>query len=325
MQVSETSLMTQTIESTPQPTSFTSLDTTGRAPVVATTAPTVSLILPCYNEKNGIAGTLDQLQESLKAMQPYDLIVVDDGSTDGTAETLRQAVQKHPSIRVITHKRNRGYGAALKTGIRQSASELIVITDADGTYPNQRIPELVAACADVDMVVGARTADDVTYPLIRKIPKVFLKAYASWIARQDIPDLNSGMRVFRRNVVERFLNILPDGFSFTTTITLAMLTNSFIVRYVPIGYSPRIGKSKIKPIRDTLGFFQLILRTGMYFAPLRVYGPVLVAMFLAFMVSLGFDVLVARDLTEKTLLLMILFLNSTMFALLADMIDKRSS
>lgn len=285
----------------------------------------VTLVLPCYNEKNGIGGTLDQLRASLQALEPYELIVVDDGSVDGTAEALREAVTRHPTIRVITHKRNRGYGAALKTGIRQASSDLIVITDADGTYPNHRIPELVAAAEDADMVVGSRTAHDVQYPLIRKIPKVFLKAYASWIAHQEIPDLNSGMRVFRRDVVNRFLNILPDGFSFTTTITLAMLTNSFMVQYIPIGYSPRIGKSKIKPIRDTLRFFQLILRTGMYFAPLRVYGPVLVVMFLGFLGSLSYDVFVLRDLTEKTLLLMVLFLNSTMFALLADMIDKRNS
>ena len=287
--------------------------------------PRATLVMPCFNEEDGIGKTLDQLRAQLVALEPYELIVVDDGSTDGTAAAIQEALERHPDVRVITHKRNRGYGAALKTGIRQAESELIIITDADGTYPNERIPELVAAAEDADMVVGSRTAHDVTYPLIRKIPKVFLKAYASWIARQDIPDLNSGLRVFRRDVVNRFLNILPDGFSFTTTITLAMLTNHYMVRYVPIGYSPRIGRSKIKPIRDTLRFFQLILRTGMYFAPLRVYGPVLLAIFAGFLASLGHDIFVRNDLTEKTLLLMILFLNSAMFALLADMIDKRSA
>jgi hypothetical protein len=175
------------------------------------------------------------------------------------------------------------------------------------------------------MVVGARVADDAQYPLIRKIPKSVMRAYSVWIAGQEILDLNSGMRVFRRSVVERFLNILPNGFSFTTTITLAMLTNGYKVEYLPIGYAARIGKSKIRPFQDTLNFFQLILRTGMYFAPLRIYAPVLVVMLFAFLASLGYDVFVLRDLTEKTLLLMILFLNSTMFALLADMIDKRSS
>ena len=177
---------------------------------------------------------------------------------------------------------------------------------------------------DVDMVVGSRTGEDVEYPLIRKIPKVFMRAYAVWITRQDIPDLNSGMRVFRRSVLERFLNVLPDGFSFTTTITIALMTNRYRVRYVPISYAARTGKSKIKPIRDTLAFFQLILRTGMYFAPLRVYGPVLWIMFAAFIASISYDVFVLRDLTEKSLLLLMLFIISTIFALLADMLDKRS-
>lgn len=289
------------------------------------TTPRFSLIVPCFNEQGGIRKTIADLRATLRDADDYELIVVNDGSSDDTAKILQAEQLQDPALRVVTHARNRGYGAALKTGIRSSRSELIVITDADGTYPNHRLPELIEVAANADMVVGARIADDVTYPLIRKIPKVFLRAYSAWIARQDIPDLNSGMRVLRRSVVERFLRVLPDGFSFTTTITLAMLTNHYVVQYVPIGYSARIGKSKIRPIRDTVNFFQLILRTGMYFAPLRVYGPVLWLMFFAFAGSICYDVFVLRDLTEKTLLLMILFITSTMFALMADMIDKRSS
>lgn len=294
------------------------------APAPLEAQPAFSLIVPCYNEQGAIARTLAELRAALGSVEGYELIIVDDGSTDDTASILQAEADSDPQLRVLRHSRNRGYGAALKSGVRASRSELIVITDADGTYPNHRIPELLKAAADADMVVGARTADDVTYPMIRKIPKMFLRAYAAWIAHQDIPDLNSGMRVLRREVVERFLSVLPDGFSFTTTITLAMLTNRYVVRYVPIGYSARTGKSKIRPIRDTAKFFQLVLRTGMYFAPLRVYGPVLWIMFFAFIGSIGYDVFVLRDLTEKTLLLMILFITSTMFALLADMIDKRS-
>lgn len=203
--------------------------------------------------------------------------------------------------------------------------ELIVITDADGTYPNERIPELVELAKTADMVVGARTAKNVKYSPIRKIPKLFLSAYASWLAGQKIPDLNSGLRVMRRSVVERFFNILPDSFSFTTTITLAMLTNYRRVLFIPIGYSPRVGNSKIRPIRDTLLFFQLILRTGMYFAPLRVFFPLGVLLSCAFLVSLMYDVFVLQNLTEKTLLLLLFGMNTAMFALLADMIDKRSA
>jgi glycosyltransferase involved in cell wall biosynthesis len=297
----------------------------GRALAIEPGEPRFTIIVPCYNEEKGIGKTISELRKSLEAVTDYELLIVNDGSTDRTGEALDALKKADPSLRVVTHRRNRGYGAALKTGIRNSTSELLVITDADGTYPNHRIPELVDAAEEVDMVVGARIADDVEYPLIRKIPKAFLRWYAIWIAQHDIPDLNSGMRVFRRSLVERFFNILPDGFSFTTTITLAMLTNRYNVQYVPIGYKTRIGKSKIKPVRDTLRFFQLILRTGMYFAPLRVFSPVLVITFIGFIVSLGYDVFIRDDLTEKTLILMILFINSTMFALLADMIDKRSS
>lgn len=292
---------------------------------LAVLAPRFSLVVPCFNEEYAIAATVDELIATLETEGPYEIVIVNDGSTDGTEAALQQLAVREPGLRIVHHSRNKGYGAALKTGIRHAASDLIVITDADGTYPNHRIGELVDLARDADMVVGARVGSDVQYPLIRKIPKVFMRAYAEWIAGQDIPDLNSGMRAFRRSVVERFFNILPNGFSFTTTITLAMLTNSYTVHYMPISYAARIGKSKIKPVQDTLRFFQLILRTGMYFAPLRIYAPILVTVLLAFLGSLAYDVFVLRDLTEKTLLLMVLLLNSGMFALLADMIDKRSS
>ena len=283
-----------------------------------------SIIVPCYNEEDAIEQTVNELLRGLPIDTDYEIIIVNDGSTDATAGKLEMLLRHVPILRVVNHHRNRGYGAALKTGIRHANNELIVITDADGTYPNDRIPELVEETRDADMVIGARISDNVDYPLIRKIPKLFLRKYAEWIAEQDIPDINSGLRVFRRSIADRFLNILPNGFSFTTTITLAMLTNSYPVRFVPIDYSRRIGKSKIRPIRDTVNFFQLILRTGMYFAPLRIFTPLLVVMMAAFLASLWYDIFVLADLTEKTLLLMILLLNSGMFALLADMIDKRT-
>jgi len=199
-----------------------------------------------------------------------------------------------------------------------------VITDADGTYPNERIPDLVELAASADMVVGARTSANVTYSRLRSIPKWFLKHFAEWLVRRKIPDINSGLRVFRSDTVARFIRILPDTFSFTTTITLAMLTNGYDVHYEPIDYHKRVGKSKIRPIRDTLGIAQLILRTGMYFAPLRVFFPVSLLFGAGFLVSLAFDVFMRSDLTEATLVLLVASTQLGMFALLADMIDKRS-
>lgn len=205
--------------------------------------PAFSLVLPVYNEELAIAATLVHLKESLRFTScEYEIVTINDGSTDGTSKILRY----RSDIRSIEHRRNRGYGAALKTGIRHARYPLIVITDADGTYPNERIPELVAIARQADMVVGARIGASVQYPTIRRIPKWFLIRFAEWVSRTSIPDLNSGLRVFRKSVVEKFLNILPDSFSFTTTITIAMLTNGYIVHYEPVDYRYRVGKSKIK-------------------------------------------------------------------------------
>lgn len=284
--------------------------------------PAFSIVIPVFNEAGAVEATIREIQEMLCSGDvDHELIVVDDGSSDGTSELLSRI----QDIRLITHPNNLGYGASLKSGIRAAVHPLIVITDSDGTYPNHRIPELVSLCSDFDMVVGSRTGDNVQYPLIRKIPKFFLKRFAEWMARQPIPDMNSGMRVFRKDVAEKFIGIFPDGFSFTTTITLAMLTNRFRVKFVPIDYHARIGRSKIRPIADTLRFIQLILRTGMYFAPLRVFLPAACALLLAFSVSACYDIFVLANLTDKTLILFVAGLQTGMFALLADMIDKRNS
>jgi glycosyltransferase involved in cell wall biosynthesis len=278
-----------------------------------------SVVIPAYNEDDGILAALAALQSGL-ASENCEIIVVDDGSTDRTAELLRSV----EGIRTLAHTHNRGYGAALKTGIRHARHPLIVITDADGTYPNERIPDLVRLAASADMVVGARTSANVEYSFVRSVPKWFLKHFAEWLVRHRIPDINSGLRVFRSDAVARFIRILPDAFSFTTTITLAMLTNGYTVHYEPVDYHKRVGRSKIRPIRDTLGIAQLILRTGMYFAPLRVFFPVALLFGGGFLASLAFDVFMRRDLTEATLVLLVASTQLGMFALLADMIDKRS-
>ena len=282
--------------------------------------PTFSLVIPVYNEEDAIAGTVSHLHQILQSYQ-YEIIVVNDGSTDTTSQVLASVT----GIKLIEHNHNRGYGAALKTGIRQAQYPLIVITDADGTYPNERIPDLLELSKKADMVVGSRTGKNVTYSTLRKIPKWFLVRFAQWVTKTKIPDLNSGLRVFHRDILVKFIPVLPNTFSFTTTITIAMLTNNYIVHYEPIDYFHRVGKSKIKPIRDTLRFVQLILRMGVYFAPLRIFLPVAGLFSLGCLGSLCNDLFIERDLTESTLILFVAAIQVGMFALLADMIDRRSA
>jgi len=283
-----------------------------------------SIVIPCYNEVGAIEDTLREIESSVFWPDPYEVIVVNDGSRDGSTEVLERLAEELPKLRVLHHARNRGYGAALKSGIAVAYAPIIVITDADGTYPNHRIPEFVEGCANFEMVIGSRTADDVEYSKIRSIPKFFLKRWVSWLAGQPVPDMNSGLRAFRRSTIEHFIGIMPDGFSFTTTSTLAFLTNFRPVQFLPIGYKTRIGKSKIKPIRDTLRFSMLILRTGMYFAPLRLLSPVIALFALLSLGSLAYDVFWVANLSDKTTLLFMLTFNTALFALLADMIDKRT-
>ena len=280
----------------------------------------VSVIIPVFNEEKGIKATLGNLHAHLATSDfNYEVIIVNDGSTDNTRGILRSC----QDILVVEHGRNRGYGAALKTGIRHARFPLIAITDADGTYPNEKIPDLVAHAARADMVVGARIGAINETSLTRRIAKWFLTRFAEWIVGCPIPDLNSGLRVFHKRLVERFLNILPDTFSFTTTITIAMLTNRYRVLYEPIDYHSRVGTSKIHPVSDTLRFLQLILRTGIYFAPLRIFLPLAGAFFLGFLFTLSQDIFIRQDLTERTLILFVTSAQLAVFALLADMIDKR--
>jgi glycosyltransferase involved in cell wall biosynthesis len=292
---------------------------------MSNSTPLLTVIIPCYNEKDAVADTVHSVLSILNKTVDSELIVVDDGSDDGSQDILQDLAKQLPRLKVICHEENRGYGASLKTGIRRAQGELIAITDADGTYPNDRIPDLVDKMTDADMVVGSRTGDQVQYSFIRKIPKFFLRRYCQWITGRKIPDMNSGLRIFRKEVAERFLHVFPNSFSFTTTITMAMLCNDYMVRFEPINYSERIGNSKIKPIRDTLRFIQLILRTGMYFAPLRAFAPVIGLLSLIFFASAAYDIITEQNLTDKTLIFLMIATNAVLFSLIADVIDKRAA
>jgi len=286
----------------------------------------LSIIIPAYNEESGIDGVLTQLSGLCAGLGAAgwrtEVVVVDDGSADRTAEIAAQ----HPDVTLIRHRANRGYGAALKTGIRHAPSDLICITDADGTYPNERIPDLAArlVAGEYDMVVGARTGERVVIPLQRRPAKWVIGQLANYVAGEPIPDLNSGLRVFRREVALRFFGILPDGFSFTTTITLGMLTNGYLVDYIPINYHARQGKSKIKPVQDTLRFMQLVARIALYFTPLKIFIPLSgVLLLLAVAWGLFTKLVLGRLADTSTMVLVTTAIEVFMIGMLAELINQR--
>ena len=211
-----------------------------------------SVVIPCYNEDKGVIRSLDEIFAILNDRNDFEIITINDGSTDDTLQILHEYASQKPLVRVVNNSTNIGYGASLKKGIRQAKGNIIVITDADCTYPASEIPLLLEKVDAVDMAVGARTGNEVQIPLVRRPAKWALLKYARWMARADIKDLNSGLRAFHKKEAIRFFPLLPDGFSFTSTITLAMHVNGMQVSYHPINYNKRVGKSSIRPIRDTL-------------------------------------------------------------------------
>lgn len=280
----------------------------------------VSIVVPAYNEEANIGTLLNDLLATIKLLVDleFEIIVVDDGSTDKTAEIVKQF-----EVQLIQQEHNRGYGASLKTGISRAQYGLILIIDADGTYPVQRIAELIGLIGDYDMAVGARTGSHVKIPWLRRPAKWFLNKYANYLVQERIPDLNSGLRVFKKDIFEKFRGLIPNGYSFTTTITLAFLSSNYRVKYLPIDYYKRGGKSKIRPIRDTINFFTLITRTSLYFNPLRIFMP-LASLFSGLAVALlGYDVFFTDNISDKTILVFFWAMQFGLIGLLADVISRQ--
>lgn len=289
----------------------------------------LSVVIPAYNEKNAIVGTIEQVVDIMdKTDIKFEVVVVNDGSKDGTFEILTDFYNKNKiiqeKVQIVSHVKNKGYGASLKTGIKKAKYANICITDSDATYPNNRIPDLYKEYeSGYDMVVGKRSFKKL--PTLTKPAKWFISKLANFLAGEKIPDINSGLRIFAKDTAKKFFPIICDGFSFTTTITLAMFTNDYMVKYIDIEYMKREGKSKIKPIRDTLNFIQLIVRTVMYFNPLKIFVPL---SFLLFLVGLSLFILPRIGImnTYHNDTISILLVGAVqVFAtgLIADLIDKR--
>lgn len=278
----------------------------------------VSIVIPAYNEESAVAAVVAETRDLLDRVGVVaEILVVDDGSADQTAERAKAA-----GARVIRHRSNRGYGASLKTGITAARHDVIAITDADGTYPSEHLPALLAELETADMVVGARVGNHVRIPLVRRPAKWVLKRLANYVTGADIPDLNSGLRAFRREVVAQYFALLPDQFSFTTTITLAMLCDKYAVSYIPINYRQRKGKSKIVPW-DAGSFAVLILRTAMLFRPLRVFLPLVLLSLLYGTVKMCIDLTRDPNVSASAILAFMSALVVLLIGMLGDAIATR--
>jgi polyisoprenyl-phosphate glycosyltransferase len=310
------------------------VETTPSRPARDAAAPTdeldVTVVLPAYNEVGHVRAEVERITVALKdSPYSFEILVVDDGSTDGTGD----AVQGLPFVRLLRFPVNRGSGTARRVGSAQARGRYVVWTDADMTYPNERIPELVGILETgrADQVVGARTSEQGTYKLLRVPAKWTIKRLAEYLTSSTIPDLNSGLRAFRRDAARPYLRLLPPGFSCVTTITLAFLSNGLVVEYVPIDYRERAGRSHFHPVKDAYRYLMQILRMVTLFEPLRVFAPLALVLLLFGGGKLVYDVVhglvVAGDpfrIAINTLLLLMTGLILFSLGLLADLIVRVS-
>jgi glycosyltransferase involved in cell wall biosynthesis len=286
----------------------------------------ISLIIPVYNEENSLEETIDRCFKMFSNVSfDNEIIIVNDGSTDRTSLILER-IKEQNNIKIICNEKNKGYGASLKKGIKNALYEYIFISDCDGTYPIEKLPEFSEELLNgkCDMIVGARRGSNVAIPLVRRPAKKFIGMLANYLSGHKIPDVNSGFRGFKKEIAEKYFNILPDGFSFTTTITLAMLTNDYSVKYIDIEYFKRKGVSKIHPIRDTSNFIRLIIRTILYFDPLKIFLPVSGILFFAGIGTFLYSIFFMEKVFEDTTVILVMAAFQIFaIGLIADLIEKR--
>jgi len=237
----------------------------------------VSVIIPAYNEQDAIA---DVVARVVGQGRWREVLVVDDGSTDLTAERAERA-----GARVVRHPYNKGNGAAAKTGIREAKGEVVLLLDADGQHDPQDMLRLADAVGASDLVIGARAARD--QPAVRALGNAIFQALASWLTHRPIPDLTSGFRAARRDRMVEILHLLPNGFSYTTTSCLAFLKAGHNVAFLPVVARPRVGTSKIRPLRDGTKFLLIILKIVTLYSPLRVFFPIAAV---SFLLGLGYGI-----------------------------------
>jgi len=278
----------------------------------------LSIIIPVYNEQDSVGDTVDRVKKAMETTDiKHEIIAVNDDSSDISGEIL----DKIEGIKVLHHNSNRGYGASLKTGIKNSQYDWIIITDADGTYPVEDIPKLVQQKEDSDLVIGSREKKNAAIPFKRRHAKKFLNKFASYLADKTIPDLNSGLRLFRKDIVYKYWNLFPEKFSFTSTLTMICSTKGYSLKFIPIDYRKRVGKSSIKPT-DFFRFLKLIAKLSLFFKPIKVFAPMsLLILLVALTIPIGWLLGYLLEFYDATfIVLCATALQTLFFGLLAEVV-----
>ncbi len=275
----------------------------------------VTVVIPAFNESETIGIVLDGIRV-LNDPRILEVIVVDDGSTDNTGEIARAG-----GAQVISHPYNLGNGASVASGIRSAKGEFIVFLDGDGQHPPEEIPRLLSFCNDYDMAVAARAVGS-RLSWVRSFGNRFLCSVAEFLSEHRIDDLTSGFRVVRKACLLEFIHLFPQRYSYPTTITMAMLTSGYFVKYVATKnvVKRKHGRSQIRPFRDGLRFISIILRIIVLFNPLKVFLPFALLLFAFGILNGAYGVAVHQNIQDGTLLLLVSGCFFFMFGLLADQV-----
>lgn len=265
----------------------------------------VSMILPAKNEAAGLARVLPDLRARFP---DAEIIVVDDGSSDGTP-----AICESSGARVISHRYSQGNGAAIKTGARAATGDVLVFMDADSQHRPGDVQRLLDALDEgYDMAVGSRDVGGQA-SLARHLGNGVYNRFASWMVNQRIDDLTSGFRAVDAQKFREFLSLLPNGFSYPTTITMCFFRNGYSVRYVPVEVDKRIGRSHLRPLQDGVRFLLIIFRVATLYSPLKLFLPVSLAFFC---VGLGYYIFTYMTVGRFTNMSALLFINSVLVFLI---------
>lgn len=275
----------------------------------------LSIVIPAYNEEESIGMFLREVEPAAKEFR-CEVIVVDDGSTDKTFEIIKQF-----PFKIIKHPYNKGYGASLKTGIRNSENEVIITLDADGQHEIRFIKDFLSHMEMFDMIIGARKQKS-EHLLHRSIGKIIINKVSSYLMGVKVLDVNSGFRIFSKTKAMRFFHILPNGFSFSTTLTLSFLKEGYSVEFIEIKTLPRQrGKSSVNILKDGIQTFLLILRIVVMFNPLKVFIPVAVFLLVFGIAFSIYSILLYGRISSTGIITLIVGLNILFFGMLSDQIS----